>query len=165
MGHVLPFPRLAPPWPSRVEALEPAAALVLTACIRPWVAAARQKLDPLPPVIAALEEAWAPRAAGLSAHALMHGIALQATRIVEVGCPTCPGLTADEMLLLHAVAEASLGADRPARGLAEFVQDAALVFLDPPLTGLARRLDAEGWHFRPRRAPSAAPHGATPWLH
>ena len=30
IGHVLPFPRLAPPWPSRVEALEPAAALVLT---------------------------------------------------------------------------------------------------------------------------------------
>ena len=26
-------------------------------------------------------------------------------------------------------------------------------------------LDAEGWHFRPRRAPGAAPHGAAPWLH
>ena len=114
MGHILPFPRLAPPWPSEVEALEPAAALVLTACIRPWVAAARRKQDPLPPVIEALEEAWAPHAAALSAHALMHGIALQAHRMVEIGCPCCPELSTDEMLLLHAVGEASLGADHPA---------------------------------------------------
>jgi hypothetical protein len=162
MGHILPFPRLAPPWPSQVEALEPAASLVLTACIRPWVAAARRQVDPLPPVIAALEEAWAPHAAGLSAHALMHGIALQASRMVEVGCPNCPVLTADEVLLLHAVAEASLGVDHPARVLADMVHEPALVFLDPPLIGLARRLEAEGWHFRPRRTPVAAPH-ASPW--
>lgn len=165
MGHILPFPRLAPPWPDQVEALDPAAALVLSACIRPWVAAARRKLDPLPPVVAALEEAWAPTAAGLSAHALMHGISLQATRMVEVGCPTCPGITPDEALLLHAVAEASLGADHPAQTLSEFVHESALVFLDPPLIGLARRLDAEGWHFRPRRVPGAAPHRTAPWLH
>lgn len=165
MGHILPFPRLAPPWPSEVEALEPAAALVLTACIRPWVAAARRKVDPLPPVIAALQDARAPHAAALSAHALMHGIALQATRMVEVGCPNCADLTPDETLLLHAVGEASLGVDHPARILARMVHEPALVFLDPPLIGLARRLESEGWHFRPRRMPVAAHHGAAPRLH
>jgi hypothetical protein len=165
MGHILPFPRLAPPWPEQVEQLEPASALVLKACIRPWVAAARQKHDPLPRVIEALEGFWAPQAAALSAHALMHGIALQAMRNVEVGCPDCPGLTGDEMLLLHAVAEASLGVDHPAQVLAEMVAEPALVFLDPPLIGLARRLDAEGWHFRPRRMPIGLPEGAEPWCH
>ncbi|GGJ32642.1 hypothetical protein [Neoroseomonas lacus] len=165
MGHILPFPRLAPPWPSWVEGLDPAATLVLTACIRPWVAAARRKDDPLPLVMAALEEAPAPKAAGLSAHALMHGIALQASRMVEIGCPTCPAITPDEMLLLHAVAEASLGADHPALILGGMVHGSALVFLDPPLIGLARRLDAEGWHFRPRRVPVAVPADAVPWRH
>jgi hypothetical protein len=165
MGHILPFPRLAPPWPCWVEALDPAATLVLTACIRPWVAAARRKEDPLPPLMAALEEAVVPAAAGLSAHALMHGIALQASRMVEIGCPTCPAITQDEMLLLHAVAEASLGVDHPAQILGGMVNETALIFLDPPLIGLARRLEADGWHFRPRRVPVAASADAVPWRH
>lgn len=85
----------------------------------------------------------------------MHGIAPRASRLFEIGCPTCPAITPDEMLLLHAVAEASLGVDHPAQILGGMVRGAALVFLDPPLIGLARRPDAEGWHFRPRRVPVA----------
>lgn len=61
MGHILPFPpgtALA----ELVEALDLAAALVLTACIRPWVAAARKE-DLMLPLMAAMEEALAPAAA------------------------------------------------------------------------------------------------------
>lgn len=159
MGQILPFPRLALPWPDQVELLDPAASLVLGSCIRPWVAAARTKADPLPAVLRALAEEGAPEAMGLSVHALMHGIALQALRVVDVGCRQCPRVTEDEMLLLHAAAEASFGAEHPAERLIAFIHEPALIFLDPPLIGLARRMEAEGWRFRRHRAPGGPARG------
>lgn len=161
MGQILAFPPIALPWPGEVDALDPAAALVLRTCLRPWVAAARRRNDPLPAVLAALRAEAAPEELGLSAHALMHGIALQALRVVEIGCEACPRLAPDEALLLHAVAEAFFGAEDPAGILAAFVHAPALAFLEPPIIGLARRMEQVGWRFR-RHAPPDAPSLATP---
>lgn len=161
MGQILAFRRSVQPWPDRAGELDPATAFVLTACLRPWVAAVRDKLDPLPAVMTAITEAGGPEEAGLSTHALMHGVAMQAVRVVDVGCPHCARLTGDEALLLHAVTEAAFGADHPAEALAPFMHAPALAYLDPPLIGLARRLDASGWRFRRRRRPE----GRAPDLH
>lgn len=165
MGQILAFTRIAMPWPGEVDALDPAAALVLRACLRPWVAAARRRDDPLPAVLAALRAEEAPEEIGLSAHALMHGIALQALRVVEIGCEACPRLAPDEMALLHAVAEAHFGAEHPAEILGAFVHAPALAFLDPPLIGLARRMEQDGRRFRRHAPPDALPHAAPRCLH
>ncbi|MBR0679379.1 hypothetical protein GXW74_02680 [Roseomonas eburnea] len=161
MGQILSFGRFAQPWPDRAAGLDAATDFVLMTCLRPWVAAVRDKLDPLPAVLTAIAEAGGPEEAGLSAHALMHGVAMQAVRVVDVGCPHCARLTGDEALLLYAVTEAAFGVDHPAEALAAFMHEPALAYLDPPLIGLARRLDAAGWRFRRRRRPE----GRAPDLH
>ncbi len=155
MGQILVFPRQAPAWPTEVALLDPAPTWLLLHGLRPWVAAVRQEEDPLPAVVASLEAVDGPAALGLSVHALMHGIAVQATRVVDVGCLRCPRVTEDEALILHAVTLAALGAEDPATMLAAFVREAALIFLDPPLIGLAGRMREEGWQFRRRQAPAA----------
>lgn len=154
MGQILAFTRQAPAWPCLVAQLDPAPTWLLLNGLRPWVAAVRRKDDPLPAVVAALEAADGPAALGLSTHALMHGIAVQATRVVDVGCEHCSQVTDDEALILHAVTQAALGAEGPSSVLSAFVREPALIFLDPPLIGLAGRMREEGWQFRRRRAPT-----------
>ena len=154
MGQILAFPRQVPAWPSEVAELDPAPTWLLLHGLRPWVAAVRREEDPLPVVVTSLEAMDGPAALGLSVHALMHGIAVQATRVVDIGCLHCPRVTEDESLILHAVTQAALGAEEPASVLAAFVREAALIFLHPPLIGLAGRMREEGWQFRRRRTPS-----------
>ncbi|MBW6400822.1 hypothetical protein KPL78_23375 [Roseomonas sp. HJA6] len=155
MGQILAFTRQAPAWPGLVAQLDPAPTWLLLNGLRPWVAAVRQKEDPLPAVLATLEAAGGAATLALSTHALMHGIAVQATRVVDVGCPHCSHVSDDEALILHAVTQAALGAEDPSLVLSSFVREAALIFLDPPLIGLAGRMREEGWQFRRRRAPMA----------
>lgn len=155
MGQIIAFPQLAPAWPDLVAQLDPAPTWLLLNGLRPWVAAVRRKEDPLPAVVGALEAAGGVAALGLSTHALMHGIAVQATRVVDVACEHCSTLTDDEALILHAVTQAALSGDGPSAVLSAFVREGALIFLDPPLIGLAGRMLDDGWQFRRRRSPVA----------
>lgn len=155
MGQILAFPRLAPAWPGLVAQLDPAPTWLLIHGLRPWVAAVRRNEDPLPAVVQSLEAAGGVAALGLSTHALMHGIAVQAMRVVEVACVHCSSITDDEALILHAVTQAALNAECPSAVLSGFVREGALIFLDPPLIGLAGRMMDDGWQFRRRRSPVA----------
>lgn len=165
MGQVLPFTPLALRWPHAVEALDPAAALLLGHGVRVWVAAARRHGDPQAEARAALErQAIGPEAA-MALHGLMHAIALCASRVVEIGCPGCPRLGADEARLLHAVAEAAHGAAGPATALGPFVTPAALPLLHPRAAGLAWLLGQAGCRFRRRALPGEAELATSPQWH
>lgn len=168
MGHILPFvPRVLRGYPATVAALEPSERLFLGQ-VRLWVQAVRQGLNPVP----ALRQAMAAQgvgAAAMSIDMLMRILGRAARRPVEVRCPACSRLAADEQALLHA---ARLAQGRDMR-LAEETLRAALLspvaasFAMGPLEGLGRIFAAAGLPLPSRALPagSAAPaDSVTPWL-
>jgi hypothetical protein len=147
MGDIVPLHSRARTWPARAGRLDHTARFVLTSGLRPWVAATRCGVDPLPEVRATLAEGGGPAEVAASINDLMYGVAMQSVREVVIGCPHCTSLSPDETLLLRAIAEAARGADHPAEVLAPILRPVALSWLDSPLVSLARGLGAAGWRF------------------
>ncbi|MDO9714243.1 hypothetical protein [Paracraurococcus lichenis] len=167
MGRIMPFaPRVLHGYPGTVEALDPAETLLLHG-LRGWLADLRQSRDPLPRLGGSMAAAGIPPAAA-SLDMLMRVLARTARRPVQIGCPQCPRLTADEQRLLHAARLAQGGETGLA---AEVLQDGFLSgigagFALGPLQGLGALFLAAGLALRPRLLAGLAgpdPAGAAPW--
>jgi hypothetical protein len=168
MGRSFPLaPGSAPRYPIETEALDPAECVLLIS-MRCWVADIHQEADPLLRLRPGLAAAGAPDAA-LSLDALMRVLARTARRPIAIGCPRCPGLSADERRLLHAASLAQAGA--PGRAEAALRADGMLSAPGAdsagPLGGLAALLAGAGLALRHRAPPDAtaapAPRAVEPW--
>jgi len=103
--------------------------------------------------------------AGLSLHAVLRNTTLAATRPVDVRCPTCPGLSADEARLLSTTAWLQRDVTPAAEAaLGDWLPPAALRLSLAPARGLAqallvmeRRLPLRDWDFTALAAQAAAP--------
>ncbi|MDO9711629.1 hypothetical protein [Paracraurococcus lichenis] len=151
MGRIMPFaPRILHGYPSATEALDPAESLLLLA-IRGWVDDVRQATDPLLRLGGIAAQVGVPAAAP-ALDMVMRVIARTALRPVQIGCPRCPRLGADEQRLLHA---ARLAQGRET-GLAQEVlrdgllSDIGAQFALGPLQGLGELLITAGFKLRPR---------------
>jgi hypothetical protein len=100
MGQLIPFPARPTAFPDEAAGLETAECVLLLA-IRWWVEDYRAGADPIPRLCEALDNADAPDAA-FSIDGLMTTLARLARRPVDIHCPRCPALSADEKQLLHA---------------------------------------------------------------
>jgi hypothetical protein len=107
MGQLIPFPARPTAFPDEAAGLETAECVLLLA-IRWWVEDYRAGADPIPRLCEALDNADAPDAA-FSIDGLMTTLARLARRPVDIHCPRCPALSADEKQLLHAAGLAQAG--------------------------------------------------------
>lgn len=155
MAVILPFPAAAP-WPGETAALAPVERGVLRA-LRLWVAAFRRGADPRPELAAAAAAFGAPADVALSVDALLAVAARSARRPLDVRCPNCPALSADEASLLHAAALAQRGeAEAAEDALRPLLTDIGASFAFGPLEGLGALLAVVGLRLPLRRAPAAA---------
>jgi hypothetical protein len=166
MGHILPFPTAPLAYPARTDALDDSEAVLLLA-IRWWVAAIRRDEDPAVRLDLGLGRAGVPDAAP-HVEALMRAIAHSARRQIEVNCPHCPSLSADEAQLLEATSLSQAGEREMAvEALALVLRSApGADFALEPLEAVGALFAAAGRLLRRRRAarPPAAPDAApNPW--
>jgi len=154
MGQILLFPTASLAYPARTEELDDDEAVLLLA-IRWWVAAVRRDEDPATYLELGLARAGVLEAAP-HVEAMMRAIAHSARRQVEVHCPRCPTLSADEAQLLEAVSLTQAGEnERAEQALALVLRSApGADFVLEPLEAISALFAAAGRLLR-RRAPSA----------
>lgn len=168
MGHIMPFvPRVLRGYPASADALEPPE-LILLSSVRRWVAAVRRAADPAP-ILSQAMAANGVTAAAMSIDMFMNIVARTAWRPVEVRCPYCMRVAADEQVMLHA---ARFAQGRDIR-MAEETLRAGLLspvgasFAMGPLKGLGRIFAVAGL-LLPSRSLSASVNapveGVEPWL-
>jgi hypothetical protein len=162
MGQVIPFPAAALAYPTRTDGLDDAESLLLLS-IRWWVAAIRHDEEPTLRLELGLGPAGL-RTAVASVHAMMTGIARTARRPLDVYCPRCPTLSADEAQLLDAASLAQAGEREQAyQALALVLLSArGAEFVLEPLAGLGTLFAAAGRLLHRRRTPLARPEPAAP---
>jgi hypothetical protein len=152
MGHVLPFARSLPEFPTTAAALDAAEGIFLVA-LRWWLADTRQGNDPLPRLRRLMMHAGVPDVAH-SVDYLMRVVARTARWQVDVRCAYCPSLSYDERRLLRAAALTQAGEIERAKAALRSSMLSALgaEFALGPLEGLGALLRDAGLVF-PRRAP------------
>jgi hypothetical protein len=162
MGQILPFPLAALAYPNRTEDLENAESLLLLS-VRWWVAAVRHDEDPAERLELGLAGAGL-AAAAAPLDALMQAIVRTARRRIQVNCPRCPAVSADEAQLLDAVSLAQSGEPELATRALTMVllSTHGAEFALEPLAGIGALFTAAGRLLRRRhRRPSAAGVTAT----
>lgn len=153
MAQLIRFPVPPIPYPHRSTDLDTAEYALLIA-VRWWVANHRNGTDPLPRLCQALGVAGV-RDAAFSVDQLMSIVARTARHPIAIHCPCCPGLSADEMCLLHAAGIAQAGNEQ----LAEKALRTALLsaqgaeFALGPLEGLGELFAEARLFLRKRSAP------------
>ena len=156
MGDVVLFlPRVLRGYPTLAEGLDPAEAALLLG-LRWWVVDLQAAADPLPRLRQSLDACGAAEAA-FPLDLLMRAIARTARRSIEVACPRCPQVTADEHCLLHATRLAQGGATRQAEDTlrASMISPEGASFALTPLEGIGAAFAAAGLLLRPRALVAA----------
>lgn len=155
MGEVIPFAVHTVAYPASTQDLDPAESVLLLA-VRWWVADYREGNDPLPRLCEAMRIAG-PYDAAFSVDSLMGVMARTARQVIDIHCPRCPNLSADEQQLLYAASLVQLGrgamAERALR--TALLSAAGAEFALGPLKGLGALFAEARLLFGRRQRPSS----------
>ena len=145
---------IQPAYPDRAAELDRSECVLLIA-LRCWVEAYRTSEDPIPRLTQGLDIAGAPDAAH-SIDALMRTVARTARRPLDIHCPFCPGVSADEAQLLHTVSLIQAGEKAQAERMLcrELLSSNGASFALGPLEGLGEVFASARMTLRRRLAPT-----------
>jgi hypothetical protein len=156
MGQIIHFPVASMAYPDSASALDPSESALLGG-IRCWLAAYRERDDPLPDLFREMGAAGVPDAA-FSMDQLMAIVTHAARRPMTIHCPGGPALSDDEKQLLDAASLAQAGeskmAERALRIALLSAQGAERAL--GPLHGLGGSFAEAKLFFRRRRPPVSA---------